>query len=62
MTAHMEAAHYQQAVRLAWSERDFVDAVITLALQKGWRVHHDRPARTDVGWRTAFQGHKGFPD
>jgi hypothetical protein len=25
-------------------------------------VHHQRPGRTTEGWRTAIQGHPGFPD
>ena len=36
--------------------------VVDLAHLRGWRCHHDRPARTDKGWRTAIQGDKGFPD
>lgn len=62
MTAHMEAAHYRQAMRLGWSERRFTDEVVTLAVNAGWLVHHDRPARTADGWVTAVQGHTGFPD
>lgn len=28
----------------------------------GWRFVHQRPARTERGWRTALEGHAGFPD
>jgi len=28
----------------------------------GWRVMHQRPARTKTGWRTAISGDTGFPD
>ena len=62
MTAHMEAAHYRQALRLAWSEREFTDEVVRLAKDKGWMVAHFRPARTNTGWATAMAGHVGFPD
>lgn len=44
------------------SERDFLGQVIDLARLCGWLVHHQRPARTAQGWRSAVQGHKGFPD
>ena len=44
------------------SERAFLDQVIDLARHCGWLVHHQRPARTAQGWRSAIQGHKGFPD
>lgn len=44
-------------------ESAFVDHVIDVASRFGWLVHHDRPARTRDGrWRTAIQGHAGFPD
>ncbi|MCI0542945.1 MAG: hypothetical protein L0Z49_00695 [Actinobacteria bacterium] len=32
------------------------------AMVRGWRVCHFRPATTRDGWRTAVQGHPGFPD
>lgn len=44
------------------TEQQFVDAVLELAQLRGWLCHHDRPARTDKGWRTAVQGTAGFPD
>lgn len=45
----------------AW--RGFETAVIDLARLYGWRVHHQRPAqRSDGSWRSAIQGHPGFPD
>lgn len=46
----------------AMTETELKDAVIEMAQRFGWLVHHDRPARTDKGWRTAIQGHQGFPD
>ena len=39
-----------------------VDTVADKAARLGWMVHHDRPARTAKGWRTAILGHAGFPD
>ncbi len=44
------------------TERELVDAIIEMALTFGWLVHHDRPARTEKGWRTPIQGMAGWPD
>lgn len=44
------------------TESELLSAVIELAQLSGWMVHHDRPARTDKGWRTAIQGNPGYPD
>lgn len=44
------------------SESDFTDAVIELAMLRGWRVYHALPCRTNKGWRTLTQGHTGFLD
>lgn len=44
------------------SEEQFTDWFVETATLLGWRVIHHRPARTQRGWRTATQGHKGFPD
>ena len=44
------------------SERQLQDAIIELAKLLGWRIAHFRPAMTREGWRTAVQGHVGFPD
>ena len=44
------------------SEADFTTTVIEYAMLKGWRVCHFRPARTEKGWRTALQGHRGWFD
>ena len=44
------------------SERQFTDQVIELARLCGWHVVHFRPAKTAKGYRTALQGHAGFPD
>lgn len=44
------------------SEEEFLQQVLELARWCGWRVHHQRPARTARGWRTALQGDPGFCD
>jgi hypothetical protein len=44
------------------SEEEFTAWTIDLFRSQGWLVHHDRPARTSQGWRTAIQGDAGFPD
>ena len=44
------------------SERNLQDTVIEMAKVHGWLVNHQRPARTDKGWRTAVEGDAGFPD
>ena len=44
------------------TETNLQAAVIELATWSKWLVHHSRPARTNDGWRTAIQGHVGFPD
>ena len=44
------------------SEETFTAQVVNIAMWFGWRVMHQRPARTKTGWRTAIMGHKGFPD
>ena len=46
----------------ATSEDQLLDKTIRYARLRHWYVHHDRPARTRDGWRTAIQGDKGFPD
>jgi hypothetical protein len=48
--------------RLPVSEAQFTETVIELAKFHGWMVSHFRPAWTERGWRTALQGHSGFPD
>lgn len=48
--------------RLTLTEDEFLGQVIELAMRRGWLVHHQRPARTAQGWRSAIQGHAGFPD
>lgn len=49
--------------RLRETETQFQAAVVDLAKVRGWRIHHQRPARTeDDGWRSAIIGHKGWPD
>ncbi|HEY9354659.1 MAG TPA: VRR-NUC domain-containing protein [Nocardioides sp.] len=44
------------------SEADFTTWVIQTAQWHGWMASHFRTARTAQGWRTALEGHKGFPD
>jgi hypothetical protein len=45
------------------NEKDFQHLVFQLALWTGWRVNHQLPAQNAAGrWRTATQGHAGFPD
>lgn len=45
------------------SEDDLQDLIAHYAQWCGWLVHHQRPARTNNGWRTTVQyDGKGFPD
>lgn len=44
------------------TEGQLLETVMQLAKFHGWQVTHFRPAWTEVGWRTALSGHKGFPD
>jgi hypothetical protein len=44
------------------TEDDLKGAVMDLCKLLGLLVHHDRPARTEHGWRTAIEGDEGFPD
>jgi hypothetical protein len=41
---------------------DGTGRVVSTARELGWLVNHQRPAQTERGWRTATQGHAGFPD
>jgi hypothetical protein len=50
------------AARFEMSEDDLQERIIEAAEANGWRVVHHRPAKTAKGWRTAVQGHAGFPD
>lgn len=47
---------------LPMTEDQFLDRIIDTAHTLGWRVWHQRPARTEHGWRTAGIGDKGLPD
>lgn len=47
---------------LRMSEAELQAAVLDSCAAFGWLVHHDRPARTQRGWRTAVEGNAGFPD
>lgn len=50
-------------VPLTLSEDDWTSRVYDYALLRGWRCHHQRPARTkNGGFISAVQGHPGFPD
>jgi len=45
------------------SERDYQRTIVATAKDFGWRLHHARPAQDSQGhYRTAIQGHAGFPD
>jgi len=44
------------------NEEDFSTQVEDALTRFGWRWMHQRPAKTEKGWRTALSGHKGFPD
>ena len=44
------------------TEANFQTRVIDTAKRHGWRVCHVRPARTDKGWRTPYEGNPGLPD
>lgn len=47
----------------AMSEAEFQAAVIRLAHDLGWLVHHSRKVeQRDGKWRTPIQGDRGFPD
>jgi hypothetical protein len=47
---------------LRMTEADWQKRVMATAILKGWRVVHIRPAQTERGWRTAYEGHPGLPD
>ena len=45
------------------TEAELQDAIAGMARALRWRVAHHRPARTEKGWRTAWQyDGKGLPD
>lgn len=48
--------------RLVMTEDDLLATVLDLCKVHRCLVHHDRPARTKDGWRTAISGDSGFPD
>lgn len=47
-------------------ESEFQQQVFDLAVWRGWRIVHFRPARVvkrgETVWRTPYTGHTGFPD
>lgn len=51
-----------RAPRLEAREDEFQATVIDYAMLRGWMVHHQRPARTKDGWKSAIIGHAGWPD
>lgn len=44
------------------TERDLQRTAIGMARWFKWRVVHVRPARTEHGWKTAYEGDPGLPD
>ncbi len=59
MTMHPRRRNGQTKI----SEADLQNAVIELAMVRGWKVCHFRPAQNSSGrWATPIQGHPGFPD
>lgn len=52
----------QQTLATAMTEAEFEDAIIDLATRLGWRIHAERPGRSEKGWRTAIKGMAGYPD
>lgn len=53
----------RQLLDRAMSESQFQAAVIRLAHDLGWRVHHSRKVeQRDGTWRTPIQGDRGFVD
>lgn len=55
-------ARREQAGRGTLSEANFQRRVMDFAKLCGWRCVHLRPARTEHGWRTAYEGDPGLPD
>lgn len=51
-----------EEMKLAETESDFQRRVMDTARLFGWRRVHIRPARTDRGWRTPYEGDSGLPD
>jgi len=43
-------------------ERDLQAGVVDVARILGYRVHAERAAPSQKGWRTPIQGHAGWPD
>jgi hypothetical protein len=58
----MAAGEYFTMERTLIKECDFASQVEDLLKLYGWLWVHNRPARTQKGWRTALSGYKGFPD
>ena len=56
-------AEYHRLLARDMREDALVSAIVRLATGNGWRVVHQLPAMNAHGrYRTAIQGHKGFPD
>lgn len=58
----LSIADYVASVSANMSEKELQHNVIQMAQACGWKVHAERPARTNAGWRTPIQGDAGFPD
>jgi hypothetical protein len=57
-----DRSEFDRLVAENMSEDELLRNILDLALRLGFLIHHDRPARTATGWRTAIQGTPGFPD
>lgn len=44
------------------TEADLTTAILDYAHLRHWRIAHVRPARTEDGWRTPYEGDDGLPD
>ena len=61
-TSRPTAGTLREGVVASATEAELGNAIVALAVLWGWRVYHPLPARTNRGWRTATQGHTGWPD
>ena len=44
------------------TEAELTRTLVEAAMLLGYRVHHSLPARSNKGWHTPVQGHRGLPD
>jgi hypothetical protein len=49
-------------VQVPATEAEYQATIVAAAKLAGWLVHAERPAITRNGYRTAMQGHVGWPD